>query len=258
MDNKPLILITNDDGYKAKGFYKLIALMRRIGEVVAISTEKPMSGQSHSITNHDPLRIYLAEQEPDYKLYVCTGRPVDCIKIGYRFTDGRMPDLVVSGINHGSNASVNVIYSGTMGAAIEACMDGVPAIGFSVNDYSSKADFEHVDTYVNSIVTYVLNNGLPKGTCLNVNIPKKSDEEIKGIRLCRQAKGRWSQTFEPRVDPFGRDYYWLTGEFIVENADEDTDIYALQNNYVSVVPTMFDMTDYPSLQSLKKIEFYEK
>lgn len=251
MDKKPLILIANDDGYRAKGFYKLIELMRKIGEVVAISTEKPMSGQSHSITNHEPLRVYLAEQDVDYKLYVCTGRPVDCIKIGYRFTDGRLPDLVVSGINHGSNASSNVIYSGTMGAALEACMDGVPAIGFSVDSYSSNACFDHVDYYVDTIARRVLKEGLPKGVCLNVNMPKKSDEPIKGVRICRQAKGRWSQTFEQRVDPFGRDYYWLIGYFIEEDEGADTDLYAIKNNYIAVVPTMFDMTSYSTMEMLK-------
>ncbi len=251
MDKKPLILIANDDGYRAKGFYKLIELMRKIGEVVAISTEKPMSGQSHSITNHEPLRVYLAEQDVDYKLYVCTGRPVDCIKMGYRFTDGRLPDLVVSGINHGSNASSNVIYSGTMGAALEACMDGVPAIGFSVDSYSSNACFDHVDYYVDTIARRVLKEGLPKGVCLNVNMPKKSDEPIKGVRICRQAKGRWSQTFEQRVDPFGRDYYWLTGYFIEEDEGADTDLYAIKNDYIAVVPTMFDMTSYSTMEMLK-------
>lgn len=248
-------MIANDDGYRAQGFYKLIKLMRNFGEVIAVSTEKPMSGQSHSITNHEPLRVYLADEAEDYKLYVCTGRPVDCVKIAYRFTDGRMPDLMVSGINHGSNASVNVIYSGTMGAAIEACMDGIPAIGFSLLDYSSKADFSHVDKYINVLTKKVLEKGLPEGVCLNVNIPKISEEPIKGIRLCRQAKGRWDQYFERRVDPFGRDYYWLTGEFIEEETAEDTDIYALKNNYVSVVPIMYDMSSYETIDTLKKWEF---
>lgn len=248
-------MIANDDGYRAQGFYKLIKLMRNFGEVIAVSTEKPMSGQSHSITNHEPLRVYLADEAEDYKLYVCTGRPVDCVKIAYRFTDGRVPDLMVSGINHGSNASVNVIYSGTMGAAIEACMDGIPAIGFSLLDYSSKADFSHIDKYINVLTKKVLEKGLPEGVCLNVNIPKISEEPIKGIRLCRQAKGRWDQYFERRVDPFGRDYYWLTGEFIEEETAEDTDIYALKNNYVSVVPIMYDMSSYETIDTLKKWEF---
>lgn len=255
MKIKPLIMIANDDGYRAQGFYKLIKLMRNFGEVIAVSTEKPMSGQSHSITNHEPLRVYLADEAEDYKLYVCTGRPVDCVKIAYRFTDGRVPDLMVSGINHGSNASVNVIYSGTMGAAIEACMDGIPAIGFSLLDYSSKADFSHIDKYINVLTKKVLEKGLPEGVCLNVNIPKISEEPIKGIRLCRQAKGRWDQYFERRVDPFGRDYYWLTGEFIEEETAEDTDIYALKNNYVSVVPIMYDMSSYETIDTLKKWEF---
>lgn len=252
MDKKPLILIANDDGYRAKGFQKLIELMRRIGEVVAVSTEKSVSGQSHSVTNNEPLRAYLFEQDIDYKLYVCTGRPVDCIKIGYKFTDGRMPDLVVSGINHGSNASANVIYSGTMGAALEACMDGVPAIGFSVDSYSSKAAFDHIECYVDTIARRVLKEGLPKGVCLNVNMPKKSDEPIKGVKICRQAKGRWNQAFEQRVDPYGRDYYWLTGCFIGEDDGVDTDLYAIKNNYIAIVPIMFDMTSYSSMEMLKE------
>ena len=252
MGKKPLIMIANDDGYRAKGFYKLIELMRNIGEVVAISTEKPMSGQSHSITTQEPLRVYQADSDVDYKLYVCNGRPVDCVKIGYRFTDGRMPDLMVSGINHGSNASANVLYSGTMGAALEACLDGVNAIGFSLLDFSPNAIFDHVDCYVDTISRMVLKNSLPKGVCLNVNIPKISDNQINGIKICRQAKGRWNQTFEKRTDPFGRDYYWLTGEFIEEDFSDGTDIFALKNNYVSVVPTMCDMTDNASLQLLKE------
>ena len=252
MDKKPLILIANDDGYRAKGFQKLIELMRRIGEVVAVSTEKSVSGQSHSVTNNEPLRAYLFEQDIDYKLYVCTDRPVDCIKIGYKFTDGRMPDLVVSGINHGSNASANVIYSGTMGAALEACMDGVPAIGFSVDSYSSKAAFDHIECYVDTIARRVLKEGLPKGVCLNVNMPKKSDEPIKGVKICRQAKGRWNQAFEQRVDPYGRDYYWLTGCFIGEDDGVDTDLYAIKNNYIAIVPIMFDMTSYSSMEMLKE------
>lgn len=245
-------MIANDDGYRAKGFHKLIALMRNIGEVVAISTEKPMSGQSHSITNNDPLRVYQADSDMDYKLYVCSGRPVDCVKIGYRFTDGRMPDLMVSGINHGSNASANVMYSGTMGAALEACLDGVPAIGFSVLDFSSKAEFDHVDGFVDAIARKVLSNGLPQGTCLNVNIPKKSENPIRGVKICRQAKGHWNQVFEHRIDPFGRDYYWLTGEFVEEDMSEGTDVCALKNNYISIVPTMCDMTDNASVQLLKE------
>lgn len=254
MKKKPLIVIANDDGYRAHGLHKLIALMRNFGEVVAVSTDKPMSGQSHSITAHEPMRVFLAEEDVDYKLYVCTGRPVDCIKIAYRFTEGRLPDLVVSGINHGSNASVNVIYSGTMGAAIEACMDGLPAIGFSLLDYSSKADFSHVDKYVNGLTSKVLEEGLPKGVCLNVNIPKLSEEPIKGMKFCRQAKGHWDQHFEQRTDPFGRDYYWLTGYFVAEEETEGTDIWALKNNYVSVVPTMLDMTSHDALATLKKWE----
>lgn len=250
MIEKPLILIANDDGYQAKGLRKLVELMRRIGRVVVVTTEQPMSAQSHSITTNIPLRYKLFEKSNDYTMYICNGRPADCIKLGYQQIMEQLPDLVVSGINHGSNASVNVVYSGTMGAVIEACMANIPAVGFSLDCYDSDAVFDHVDDYVLDISDKVLTKGLPPGVCLNVNFPKFSDEAIKGVKVCRQAKARWVESFDKRRDPMGRDYFWVTGVFIEDECEEDTDIYALNNNYVSVVPSHYDWTSYSALKTV--------
>lgn len=253
MKNKPVILVTNDDGYRAKGFYKLIDLMRNIGEVTAISTECPMSGQSHSITNADPLRFRLLEKNIGCEVYVCNGRPVDCVKLACQVIMNELPDLVVSGINHGSNASINMIYSGTVGAAVEASMDNIAAVAYSLDDYSSDAYFDHLDYYIDMITRKTLKEGLPSGVCLNVNFPKFGDEPIKGVKICRQAEARWTECFDHRIDPHGRDYFWITGKFVEDKNKnvEDTDQYALNNNYVSIVPTLFDMTSYSSIQMLK-------
>lgn len=254
MKNKPTILITNDDGYFAKGLRKLSDLMRKVGNVVVISTEQPMSAQSHSMTLRDPLRLRLLEKDTDYQMFVCNGRPVDCLKAGYQLILNERPDIVVSGINHGSNASTNVIYSGTMAAVVEACMDNIPAVGFSLENYSSDACFDHLDELILNITNKVLEEGLPKGVCLNVNFPDISQEPIKGIKVCRQADARWKEDYERRIDPSGHDYYWIYGEFIAEDCVEGTDLWALKNNYASVVPTQFDWTAYNSIELFKKWE----
>lgn len=253
MKEKPTILVTNDDGYRAKGFHKLINLMCRIGKVVAVSTERPMSAQSHSITMAEPLRYKLVQQGDGMELYVSNGRPADCVKMGYQLIMDGLPDVVVSGINHGSNASVNVIYSGTMAAVIEACMDNIPAIGFSLNNYSSDAYFDHLDNFIIDITKKTLEKGLPKGVCLNVNFPEYNENEaIKGVMVCSHAKGHWVEDFDRRKDPYGHEYFWLTGYFDDSEVEEGTDIYAVRNNYASVVPTHFDWTDYESINLLKK------
>lgn len=241
-NKKPLILITNDDSYQAKGLRKLISLMRPLGEVIVISTDQVMSAKGHSITTTPTLTAKLVESGPDYREYVCNGTPVDCVKIGYQWILDRLPDLVVSGINHGSNASTNVIYSGTMGAAIEACMDGIDAIGFSLDCYDADADFDHLDDYIIAITKKVLAEGLPPGICLNVNFPKRSEEPIKGLKICRQAKGKWIETYSECHDEQGGTCLKLGGEFIYEDQGDDTDYHALQNNYISLVPTQFDLT----------------
>jgi len=243
MTEKPLILITNDDGINAPGLRKLISLVKNLGNIIVIASEHPMSAMAHAVTIQNPLRVRLLTEEPDYKEYLTTGTPVDNVKLGKHKLAGRLPDLILSGINHGSNAAVNIIYSGTMGAVLEGAIDGVPGIGFSLDDFSPHADFSHVDKFVISITKKVLQEGLPKGVCLNVNFPvNKNNEPLKGIKVCRQADARWGEEFEERQDPHGRTYYWLAGKF--ENGDDrhDTDEKALADNYVSVVPSHTDFT----------------
>ncbi len=252
MKDRPLILVTNDDGHRAPGLRKLIELMRELGEVVVIASEHSMSGMAHAVTIQTPLRPRLVCEEDGYREFVSNGTPVDNVKLGkHSVLLDRWPDLVVSGINHGSNASINIIYSGTMGAVLEAAIDNIPAIGFSLDDFSHNADFSHLDSYINQITQKVLNEGLPEGVSLNVNFPKASGRPIKGIKVCRQAKARWVEDFEERTDPYGRKYYWMGGKF--ENGDgrPNTDEKALEENYVSVVPVHFDFTAHRFIDQLK-------
>ena len=255
MEKRPTILVTNDDGYLAKGLQTLASLMRQIGKVVVVSTEEVKSAQSHSMTINEPLRVRTLEKHDDFEMDVLNGCPVDCAKVGFQMLMEEYPDILVSGINHGSNASTNVIYSGTMAAVVEACMDGIPAVGFSVEDYSHDANFSHVEKYILEITKKVLAEGLPKGVCLNVNFPKYSEgNPIKGLKVCRQAKARWKEIFDKRKDPHGREYFWIGGDFIVEDDGTDTDIFALKNNYASIVPTHYDWTAYDVMDQLKKFE----
>lgn len=249
--NKPVILITNDDSFSAGGIRKLISLMRPLGKVVVVASEFPMSGMGHAITIKTPLRLKKVAEDVDYEEYVCNGTPVDCVKLGSQVVLKRKPDLLVSGINHGSNASINVIYSGTMAAVLEACIDGIPAIGFSLLEYSLDANFDHVDQYVIQITEKVLTAGLPDRVCLNVNIPALSKDPIKGVQVCRQAHARWVEEFDSRLDPRGGDYHWLTGRFENDDRSEDTDQYALENNYVSVVPVHYDLTAHHAIEKIK-------
>jgi 5'-nucleotidase len=248
---KPVILITNDDSYSASGIRKLISLMRPLGKVVVVASEHVMSGMGHAITIKTPLRMKKIASETDYEEYVCNGTPADCVKLGTQVVLKTKPDLVVSGINHGSNASINVIYSGTMAAVLEACIDGIPAIGFSLLEYSMDADFSHVDEYITAITNQAISRGLPPGVCLNVNIPAISDEKPKGIKVCRQSHARWVEEFDSRMDPRGGDYHWLTGRFENDDLSEDTDQFALENNYVSVVPVQYDLTAHQAIDTIK-------
>ncbi|MEA3505437.1 MAG: 5'/3'-nucleotidase SurE, partial [Bacteroidota bacterium] len=232
---KPTILITNDDGINALGLKMLISVMREFGRIVVVAPDKQQSGKSHSITVGEILRVEKIIEEENYVEYVTNGTPVDCVKLGKKVVLEGNPDLVVSGINHGSNATINVLYSGTMAAAMEACIAGIPAIGFSLDDYSSNADFSQVKEVIKKIVREVLDNSLPVGTCLNVNIPAVSSNQIKGIRVCRQGRGYWNENFDSRLDPTHKPYYWMKGEFVDTDEDTDTDYWALKNNYVSVV-----------------------
>jgi len=250
---KPLILVTNDDGIHAKGLRELVEVMRHFGEVVVISSEVSMSGKACGITVDHPLRAIPVEKIHDVPTFKCNGTPVDSVKLSFNNLLDRAPDYVISGINHGSNSSISIIYSGTMGAAIEGSLHGVPAIGFSLDDFSSNADFSKAKIIVARVFQSVLENGLPEFTCLNVNIPKGKPE---GIKVCRQTHGKWVEEFERRTDPHGREYHWLAGYF--KNFEEDaveTDIHALKNNFASVVPVTVDMTCYKTLEDLQTWKF---
>ncbi|MCB9203108.1 MAG: 5'/3'-nucleotidase SurE [Flavobacteriales bacterium] len=249
---KPLILVTNDDGINAPGIRKLIHLMNQLGEVYVVAPDKPQSGMGHAVTINSTLQCEsVVVDEGEQKEFYCSGTPADCVKIAIDQIMPRKPDLCVSGINHGSNSSVNVLYSGTMSAAVEAGINSIPAIGFSLCDFHYDADFDASSDYILSIAKNVLENKLPEGIVLNVNIPKATKQEIKGVKVCRQARANWIEEFDKRIDPRGRQYYWLTGEFVNMDSGDDTDEYALENNYISVVPVQFDLTAHHFLSQLK-------
>ncbi|QIP15104.1 5'/3'-nucleotidase SurE [Spirosoma aureum] len=252
-EQKPLILITNDDGITSHGIRTLVELMKQVGSVVVVAPNSPQSGMGHAITISNPIRLYPSDIFGDVPAYECSGTPADCVKLAkHHVLKDRSPDLVVSGINHGSNSSISILYSGTMSAAIEAAIEGIPAIGFSLGDFTSKADFSHAHEHILSIVRMVLERGLQRGTALNVNFPAKAAEPLKGIRICRQANAKWQEVFDERRDPHGRRYFWLAGDFVnFDSHAEDTDEYALSQNYTSVVPCHYDLTSYGMLDELK-------
>ena len=257
--NKPLILITNDDGISAPGIRALIAVMQEIGEIVVVAPDKPQSAMGHAITINSTLYLNKISKDSDAFIeYSCSGTPVDCVKLAVNEILERKPDLCVSGVNHGSNSSINVIYSGTMSAAMEAGIEGIPAIGFSLLDYDWNADFDAIKSFIKTIALQVLEHGLPEGVLLNVNFPKLPEKEIKGIRVCRQAKALWVEKFDKRKTPQGRDYYWLAGDFVNQDHGEDTDEWALQNGYISIVPVQFDLTAHHAIQQLNTFGWNEK
>jgi len=241
---RPVILVSNDDSINAPGIKALVEVAKKFGDVVVVAPDSPQSGMGHAITIHEPLRLNKIEIFEDVEAYQCSGTPADCVKIAIDKILHRKPDLCISGINHGSNASINVIYSGTMSAAMEAAIDGIPAIGFSLLDFAFDADFSAAKHYAEIVIRELLNNGLPNACLLNVNIPKMSLQDIKGMRVCRQAVAKWEEEFDKRVDPNGSAYYWLTGKFENKDKGEDTDVWALDNGYVSIVPVQFDLTNY--------------
>ena len=250
-----LIFITNDDGFDSLGIKKVIEVAKEFGRVVVIAPETMQSGQAHSITMYSPLSLRLVSKCDEVELYACSGTPVDCVKMAFDnvLADVKV-DLVISGINHGSNSAINVLYSGTMGAAVEGSFYGCPAIGFSLLDHADDADFTASQHYCREIIANVLDGDVSPSLCLNVNIPKGELSEIKGVKVCRQCKGFWKERFICRQDPRGANYYWLTGEFYnQEPLSEDTDNWALFHNYVSVVPIQVDLTDYSSMDSLKGV-----
>jgi 5'-nucleotidase len=251
--NDRLILITNDDGLYATGLRTLIEVMEEFGKVVLVSTQESMSGMSMALTVKTPLRVKLLEETDRRKVYTCNGTPTDSIKLAVNQLLERKPDWVVSGINHGSNASVSVLYSGTMAAAIEGCLYGIDSVGFSMSDFSRTADFSICRKFIRIVMLKLTEMALPKGICLNVNIPSVPENEIKGIKICRQSKGNWKEEFEKRKDPMGRTYYWLTGMFQNQEPEaSDTDEWALANNYVSIVPVSVDMTAHSYIDTLKE------
>ena len=253
--NKPLILITNDDGVSAPGIRALISVMSELGEVIVVAPDSPQSAMGHAITTNSTLYLNKISNVNDpIQEYSCSGTPVDCVKLAVNEILKRKPDLCVSGINHGSNSSINVIYSGTMSAAVEAGIEGIPAIGFSLMDFNWNANFEPVKNFVRKIALEVLKNGLPDGVVLNVNFPKLEEKEIKGIRICRQAKAVWMEKFDKRQTPQGKDYYWLTGKFVNLDKGTDTDEWALENGYISIVPVQFDLTAHHAMQQLNSWE----
>ncbi len=253
---RPLILVTNDDGINAPGIRTLISIMKEIGDIIVVAPDSPQSGMGHAITINSTLHSSrITPKDSEIIKYSCSGTPADCVKLAINELMPRKPDLCVSGINHGSNSSINVIYSGTMSAAIEAGIEGVPAIGFSLLDYRWNADFEQSKNFISTITLNALNNGIPKGVVLNVNIPSVVKSDIKGVKICRQAMAYWIEEFDKRKNPLGQEYYWLTGKFINEDLEEDTDEWALKNNFISIVPVKFDLTAHHAIKDLNQWNF---
>ncbi len=252
---KPFIFITNDDGVQARGLRRIIEVARQFADVLVIAPDGARSGMSHAITMAHPVRLKLLEQSEGLTIYSCSGTPVDCVKMGYDYVFvGEVPLLNISGINHGSNSAINVLYSGTMGAAIEGSFYGAPSLGLSLDDHSEGADFDATAAFANEFIPKMLALENAAGLCLNVNIPVGRPEEIRGVRACRQCKGFWKEEFVKRQDPDGRDYFWLTGAFFNEEPDcDETDEWALAHKYISVVPIQTDMTDFRRMEIVKRI-----
>lgn len=254
---KPVILVVNDDGIDAPGIKVLMDAMKGLGDVVVVAPDGPQSGTGHAITIAKPLRLDKVHIYPGVEMYKCSGTPVDCVKLAVnKIFKGKKPDLCVSGINHGLNHSINVLYSGTMSAAMEGAIESIPSVGFSYDDFSYDADFSVCVPYITTIAQQILQRGLPQATLLNVNFPKV--DQLKGIKICRQANAKYAEEFDERLDPHKRNYYWLTGVFQSEDKGEDTDVWALNNNYVSVVPVQFDLTAHHAIPILNSWQFDDK
>lgn len=249
---EPVILITNDDGITSPGIKALVESVQGLGKIVVVAPDKPQSGMGHAITIGYPLRLQRSNIFGDIEAWSCSGTPVDCVKLAVAKVLHRKPDICLSGVNHGANHSINVIYSGTMSAALEAAIESIPSIGFSLLDYSVEADFTGAQHYARLLVQQVLGKKIDKHLCLNVNIPLAPLELLKGLKVCRQAYAKYEEDFADRQDPAGRTYYWLTGEFVNFDKGRDTDVWALKNNYVSVVPVQFDLTHYILKEKLEK------
>lgn len=256
--SRPVILVTNDDGITAPGLYNLVKAMMKVGEVVVVAPDSPQSAMGHAITVSRPLRLDKVKvfEKEGIESWQCSGTPVDCVKLAVNKVLHRKPDFLVSGINHGSNSSINVIYSGTMSAAMEGAIEGIPSVGFSLMNFDLNADFTAAGYYAEIIVRNMMKIGMPQGTLLNVNIPDLGKSKIKGIKICRQANAKWEEKFAEREDPHHRKYYWLTGKFVNYDEGKDTDEWALMNGYVSVVPVQFDFTAHHAIPHLNTIAWH--
>jgi len=248
---KPLILVTNDDGITAPGMQMLVSIARKLGEVVVVAPDSPQSGQGHAITLSKPLRLHKSNQFKGIEAYACSGTPVDCVKLANNIVlKGRKADLCLSGINHGSNSAINILYSGTMSAAMEASIEGIDSIGFSLLNFKWDADFSQSKKYVKRIIKQVLKNGLQGCNLINVNIPDLPKDKLKGIKVCHQANARWVEDYKENEDPYGKKYYWLTGKFVNNDKSPDSDVKALEDGYISVVPSGHDLTIYKAVKKL--------
>ena len=247
--NRPLLLLSNDDGYQAKGIRCLVEVLQPIADLIVFAPDGPRSGSSAALTSDRPIGVKCLADRPGLKLYGCSGTPTDCVKLALHAFVPRLPDMVIGGINHGDNSSVNVHYSGTMGVVIEGCLKGIPSVGFSLCNHDADADFTPTYPYIHRIVKEVLDKGLPKGTCLNVNFPDTSS--LNGIRVCRKTVGVWTKEYVSFNHPRGNDYFWLTGSFQNDEPEaEDTDHWALDHGYVAITPTKIDVTDYEWMKQM--------
>lgn len=249
---EPIILVTNDDGITSPGIQALVDSVRGLGKIIVVAPDKAQSGMGHAITIGQPLRLHQVHLFEGVDAYQCSGTPVDCVKLAVDKVLHRKPDICLSGVNHGPNHSINVIYSGTMSAALEASIESIPSVGFSLLDYSIEADFSGAKKYARLLVEHLLQKSYDKHLCLNVNIPAVPESLLKGMKVCRQAYAKYEEEFDERHDPHGKKYYWLTGDFLNFDKGKDTDVWALKNNYISVVPVQFDLTHYQLKEKLEK------
>ena len=253
--SKPRILVTNDDGINAPGIKALVEVAKQYGDPFVVAPDSPQSGQGHAITITKPLFLKKVEVFDGITAYECSGTPADCVKLAKNvLLKDETIDLCVSGINHGSNASINIIYSGTMSAAMEASLEGIKSIGFSLLDFSFEADFSAAKHYAAKIIEQMLAYDKKQNILLNVNFPKLPISEINGIKICEQGEGVWTEEFKVSEDPRGQKYYWLTGSFKSDVDNTQSDLWALKNGYVSVVPSQHNLTDYKSIDNLKSFE----
>jgi 5'-nucleotidase len=251
-DKRPVILITNDDGITAPGIRALVEAVKGLGEVIVVAPDSPQSGMGHAITIGEPLRLDKVEVFDGIASWQSSGTPADCVKLARDKILHAKPDICLSGINHGANHSINIIYSGTMSAAMEAAIEGVPSIGFSLLDYNFDADFTIAQQVAHDLTKRMLSTPMPEHILLNVNIPVATQETFKGMKICRQAYAKWQEEFDHRTDPRGRDYYWMVGKFTNLDKGDGTDVQALKEGYASIVPIKIDFTDVKMKEWLEK------